>query len=561
MAQQYIFQMERLTKRLDDGRELLSEFWLSFYPGAKIGIIGQNGAGKSTILRIMAGVDKDFEGRTWMDPDAKVGYLQQEPELDASLNVRQNVELGLANLRNLLTEYDQINEEFETIDYEDMDAMDKLLERQAAVQDAIDAADAWDLDRRVDIAMDALRVPDGDSSIEHLSGGEKRRVALCALLLSKPELLLLDEPTNHLDAESVAWLERHLDEYTGTVVFVTHDRYFLDNVAKWILEIDNGRGVPWEGNYSSWLEQKKKKLHKQNKARGKQRTLAKELEWIQMGTKKRSLRNKARVKQYENLLMDIEAGKIAERKLDIAIPNGPRLGETVVRARGLCKGFGDRWLIRDLDFDLPRGGIVGIVGANGAGKTTLFKMISGEETPDQGELTVGQTVQLSYVSQGRDELEADKSVWQNITGGHELLRVGSQEINSRAYVAAFGFRGSKQNQKVGVMSGGERNRVHLARMLQSGGNLILLDEPTNDLDVETLRTLEEALEGFGGCVIAISHDRWFLNRVATHIMAFEGDSNVVWFEGTYDEYEADRKRRHGEDANTPKRIKYKPLAR
>ena len=432
MAQQYIYQMERLTKRLDDGRELLSEFWLSFYPGAKIGIIGANGAGKSTILRIMAGVDKEFEGRTWIDPEAKVGYLQQEPELDATLNVRQNVEMGLAHLRNLLTEYDQINEDFETIDYEDMDAMDRLLERQASVQDAIDAADAWELDRRVDIAMDALRVPDGDSSIEHLSGGEKRRVALCALLLSKPELLLLDEPTNHLDAESVAWLERHLAEYAGTVVFVTHDRYFLDNVAKWILEIDNGRGVPWEGNYSSWLEQKQKKLHKHNKARGKQRTLAKELEWIQMGTKKRSLRNKARVKQYENLLMDIEAGKIAERKLDIAIPNGPRLGETVVRARGLCKGFGDRWLIRDLDFDLPRGGIVGIVGANGAGKTTLFKMISGEETPDQGELMVGQTVQLSYVSQGRDELESDKSVWQNITGGHDLLRVGAQEINSRA---------------------------------------------------------------------------------------------------------------------------------
>ncbi len=561
MAQQYIFQMERLTKRLDDGRELLSNFWLSFYPGAKIGIIGHNGAGKSTILRIMAGVDKDYEGRTWMDPEANVGYLRQEPELDPNLTVRQNVELGLSHLRDLLTEYDKINDEFETIDYEDMDAMDALLARQAEVQDAIDASNAWDLDRHVDIAMDALRVPDGDVSIEHLSGGEKRRVALCALLLSKPELLLLDEPTNHLDAESVAWLERHLDEYPGTVVFVTHDRYFLDNVAKWILEIDNGKGVPWEGNYSSWLDQKQKRLEKQNKARGKQRTLAKELEWIKLGTKKRSLRNKARIKQYDNLLMDIEAGKIAERKLDIAIPSGPRLGDTVVRARGLSKGFGDRWLIRDLDFDLPRGGIVGIVGANGAGKTTLFKMIAGEETPDEGELTVGQTVQLSYVSQGRNELEDHKSVWQNITGGHDLIKVGSQEINSRAYVAAFGFRGSKQSQKVGVMSGGERNRVHLARMLQSGGNLILLDEPTNDLDVETLRTLEEALEGFGGCVIAISHDRWFLNRVATHIMAFEGDSNVVWFEGTYDEYEQDRKRRHGEDANTPKRIKYKPLTR
>jgi energy-dependent translational throttle protein EttA len=561
MAQQYIYQMERLTKRLDDGRELLSNFWLSFYHGAKIGIIGHNGSGKSTILRIMAGVDKEYDGHTWIEPEAKIGYLRQEPELDPNLNVRQNVEMGLSHLRQLLIEYDQINDEFETIDYEDMDAMDALLARQASVQDAIDASDAWELDRRVDIAMDALRVPDGDSSIEHLSGGEMRRVALCALLLSKPELLLLDEPTNHLDTESVAWLERHLAEYEGTVVFVTHDRYFLDNVAKWILEIDNGKGVPWEGNYSSWLGQKQKKLVKQNRARGKQHTLAKELEWIQMGTKKRSLRNKARVKQYENLLMDIESGRIAERKLDIAIPNGPRLGETVVRARGLCKGFGERWLIRDLDFDLPRGGIVGIVGANGAGKTTLFRMIAGDETPDQGELTVGQTVQLSYVSQGRDELVDDQSVWQNISGGHDLMRVGTQEINSRTYVAAFGFRGSKQSQKVGVMSGGERNRVHLARMLQTGGNLILLDEPTNDLDVETLRTLEDALEGFGGCVIAISHDRWFLNRVATHIMAFEGDSKVVWFEGTYDEYEADRRRRYGEDANTPKRLKYKSLTR
>ena len=558
MAQQYIFQMERLTKRLDDGRELLSNFWLSFYHGAKIGIIGHNGAGKSTILRIMAGIDSDYEGRAWLDPEAKVGFLPQEPQLDPNLNVRENVEQGLAHLKSLLTEYDQINEAFETIDYEEMDA---LLERQASVQDAIDASDAWDLDRHVDIAMDALRVPDGDASIEHLSGGEKRRVALCALLLSNPALLLLDEPTNHLDAESVSWLERHLDEYEGTVVFVTHDRYFLDNVAKWILEIDNGKGVPWEGNYSSWLDQKQKMLEKNNRSQNKRRTLAKELDWIQMGTKKRSLRNKARIRQYDELLMDIEYGKMAERRLDIAIPSGPRLGDVVVRARGLGKGFGDRWLVRELDFDLPKGGIVGIVGANGAGKTTLFRMIAGEDTPDEGELMVGQTVQLSYVSQGRDELEGDKSVWQNITGGHELLKVGSQEINSRAYVAAFGFRGSKQNQKVGVLSGGERNRVHLARMLQTGGNLILLDEPTNDLDVETLRTLEDALDGFGGCVIAISHDRWFLNRVATHIMAFEGDSNVVWFEGTYEEYERDRRRRFGEDADTPKRIKYKSLSR
>jgi sulfate-transporting ATPase len=561
MSQKFIFQMERLTKRLDDGRELLSNFWLSFYHGAKIGIIGHNGSGKSTILRLMAGVDQEFEGSTWVEPSAKIGYLEQEPHLDASLNVRGNVEKGLAHIRALLNEYEEINQAFETVDYEDTDAMDVLMERQATVQDAIDLNKAWELDRQVDIAMDALRVPDGDASIEKLSGGEKRRVALCALLLSKPDLLLLDEPTNHLDAASVAWLERHLNEYEGTVVFVTHDRYFLDNVAKWILEIDSGKGVPWEGNYSSWLDQKHKKLGEQNRAASKQKTLARELEWIQMGTKKRSLRNKARVKQYAKLLMDIESGQHEERRLDIAVPSGPRLGEVVVRARNLRKGYGDRVLIEGLDFDLPRGGIVGIIGANGAGKTTLFRMITGEETPDDGELTVGETVKLSYVSQTRGELENDKSVWHNITGGNEMLKVGHSEIRSRAYVAAFGFRGSKQSQPVGSLSGGERNRVHLAKMLQSGGNVILLDEPTNDLDVETLRTLEDALEGFGGCVITISHDRWFLNRVATHILAFEGDSKAVWFEGNYDEYEQDRRRRYGEDANTPTRIKYKSLTR
>lgn len=561
MSQKFIFQMERLTKRLDDGRELLSNFWLSFYHGAKIGIIGHNGAGKSTILRLMAGVDQEYEGRTWIEPTAKVGYLEQEPHLDDSLTVRENVEKGLAHLRALLDEYEEINSSFETIDYEDYDAMDVLMERQAKVQDAIDAANAWDLDRHVDIAMDALRVPDGNAVVHNLSGGEKRRVALCALLLSKPDLLLLDEPTNHLDAESVAWLERHLNEYEGTVVFVTHDRYFLDNVAKWILEIDNGKGVPWEGNYSSWLDQKQKKLVQQNRAASKRKTLARELDWIKMGSQKRSLRNKARIKQYDQLLMDIEAGQHADRRLDIGVPSGPRLGDVVVRARGLRKGYGDRILVEDLDFDLPRGGIVGIIGANGAGKTTLFRMITGEETPDSGELTVGKTVKLSYVSQGRDELENEQSVWHNITGGNEILKVGHSELRSRAYVAAFGFRGSKQSQPVGSLSGGERNRVHLAKMLQSGGNVILLDEPTNDLDVETLRTLEDALEGFGGCVITISHDRWFLNRVATHILAFEGDSKAVWFEGNYDEYEEDRKRRYGEDANTPKRLKYKSLTR
>ena len=561
MARQFIFQMEGVTKRVDDGRELLSNFWLSFYPGAKIGIIGHNGAGKSTILRIMAGIDKDVEGRTWLDPDAKVGFLEQEPKLDPTLNVRGNVEQGLAHLRKLLDDYDQVNEDFATLDYEDPNAMDVLLEKQAALQDAIDAANAWDLDRHIDIAMDALRVPPGDSPIDNLSGGEQRRVALCSLLLSKPELLLLDEPTNHLDAESVAWLERHLAEYQGTVVFVTHDRYFLDNVAKWILEIDNGKGVPWEGNYSSWLEQKEKKLSQQNRAASKRQTLASELEWIRMGAKKRGTRNKARIRQYDQLLLDIEAGAVEGRRLDIAVPSGPRLGELVVRARNLSKGYGERLLIDGLDFDLPRGGIVGVIGANGAGKTTLFRMIAQEEGPTDGELSVGETVKLSYVSQTRDGLDDEQSVWQNITGGHESLWVGKREMNSRAYVSAFGFRGSRQNQKVGSLSGGERNRVHLAKMLQTGGNLILLDEPTNDLDVETLRTLEEALDGFAGCVITISHDRWFLDRVATHILAFEGDSNVVWFEGNYEEYERDRKRRHGEDANTPKRIKYKPLSR
>jgi ATP-binding cassette ChvD family protein len=558
MAKQFIFQMNNLTKRLPDGRELLSNFGLSFYPGAKIGIIGANGAGKSTILKIMAGVDTEFDGNTWKDPSATVGYLQQEPKLDPEKTIKENVEEGLSELRNLLKEFDAVNERFAEVMTDD--EMDALLTKQANLQDAIDAADAWELDRKVEIAMDALRVPEGES-IDNLSGGERRRVALCKLLLSKPDLLLLDEPTNHLDAESVAWLEKHLQTYEGTVIFVTHDRYFLDTVSRWILEIDNGRGVPWEGNYRSWLDQKQKLLHQKKRSLDKQKVLARELDWIRLGRKARQHRNKARIRQYDQLLQGIDEENEHKKRLDIAIPNGPRLGDLVIRARGLQKGFDDRLLIESLDFDLPKGGIVGIIGANGAGKTTLFKMIVGDEKPDSGSLDVGSTVSLSYVSQHRDELEAEKSVWENITGGNELLRVGSRELNSRAYVSAFGFRGSRQNQNVGSLSGGERNRVHLAQLLQRGGNLLLLDEPTNDLDVATLRTLEEALEAFAGCVLVISHDRWFLDRMATHILAFEGDSKVVWFEGNYEEYERDRKMRFGEQANQPKRIRYKPLVR
>ncbi|MEC7983803.1 MAG: energy-dependent translational throttle protein EttA [Myxococcota bacterium] len=559
MAKQFIFQMHNLTKRLDNGRELLSNFGLSFYPGAKIGIIGANGAGKSTILKIMAGIDTEYEGHTWRDPSATIGYLAQEPKLDPDIGVRGNVEKGMAHLRALLDEFDQVNEKFAEV--MDDDQMDALLNRQAELQDAIDAADAWELDRKIEIAMDALRVPDHNSDITKLSGGEKRRVALCSLLLSKPDLLLLDEPTNHLDAESVAWLETHLQEYAGTVIFVTHDRYFLDNVSRWILEIDNGRGVPWEGNYSSWLAQKQKKMEAQKRSLDKRKVLARELEWIQMGRKARKHRNKARIRQYEQLLTGISEEEQHKKRLDIGIPNGPRLGDLVIRARNLQKGFGERLLIEKLDFDIPKGAIVGIIGANGAGKTTLFRMIVGEDTPGDGELTVGSTVRLAYVNQHRDDLKAEGSVWENITGGNELLYVGDRELNSRAYVSAFGFRGARQNQKVGTLSGGERNRVHLAKLLQSGGNVLLLDEPTNDLDVATLRTLEEALEAFAGCAMVISHDRWFLNRMATHILAFEGNSSVVWFEGNYEDYEVDRRRRLGEDAQRPTRIRYKPLER
>ncbi len=560
MARQFIYQMQGLRKILDDGKEVLKGISLSFYPDAKIGIIGHNGAGKSTLMRIMAGVDQDFQGHVWIDPDATVGYLPQEPQLDETKTVRQNIEEGLASWRELLDRFEALSARFaEELSDEEMD---KLIEEQGALQDQIDAAGAWDIDRTVEIAMEALRVPDPDGGVAHLSGGEKRRVALARLLLAKPKLLLLDEPTNHLDTESVAWLERTLREYDGAVLIITHDRYFLDNVTGWILEMVEGKGIPWEGNYSSWLEQKQKQLEKQERQRSAQaKLLARELEWIRMGAKGRRAKNKARITRYEALLEASEQQSRERNRAEIVIPNGPRLGDRVVRAEGLRKAFGDKLLFDDLSFDLPRGGIVGVIGPNGAGKTTLFRMIVGQEEPDAGTLTIGETVKLAYVDQHRDDLDDEKSVWENISGGHDVMVVGGQEINSRAYTSAFGFKGALQSQKVGTLSGGERNRVHLAKLLQRGGNLLLLDEPSNDLDVATLRALEDALQRFAGCAVVISHDRWFLDRIATHILAFEGNSEVVWFEGNYEAYERDRRRRLGQDADQPRRIKYKPLGR
>ena len=557
MGKQFVYNMQGLKKVVGNGKTILDGIWLSFYPGAKIGIIGANGAGKSTLIKIMAGLDDEFEGEAWLDPSATVGYLAQEPELDESLNVRDNIELGVQNLRDLLNEFEAINEKFAD---EDAD-FDALCAEQARLQDKIDAADAWEIDRTVEIAMDALRVPDGDSAVTHLSGGEKRRVALCKLLLSQPDLLLLDEPTNHLDAESVAWLERTLREYTGCVITITHDRYFLDNVTEWILELENGKGIPWHANYSDWLEQKQKKMAEAKKGDArKQRALAQELEWIRSSQKARQTKSKARYRQFEALEGSIETRR-QERKADISIPPGPRLGTTVIRAEGINKGYGERLLIEDLSFEIPRGAIVGIVGPNGAGKTTLFKMITGQDTPDSGSMVIGETVRLAYVDQHRQDLKDDVSVWENISGGHHVLRVGDHEINSRAYVNAFGFRGPSQQQTVGTLSGGERNRAHLARLLQDGGNVLLLDEPSNDLDVATIRSLEEAVANFSGVTLVISHDRWFLDRLATHILAFEGDSQVLWFEGNYQDYEKDRRKRLGADADQPKRIKYRPLRR
>jgi len=560
MARQFIYQMQDLKKVLDNGTMILKGISLSFFPGAKIGVIGPNGSGKSTLLKIMAGVDDQVQGHTWVDPSAKVGYLEQEPELDPEKTVRGNIEDAVAETRQLLADFETVSARFaeELTD----DEMDKVIEKQSALQDKIDAVNAWDIDRQVEIAMDALRVPPADQDVTTLSGGERRRVALCKLLLAKPDLLLLDEPTNHLDAESVAWLERFLHDYEGTVVCITHDRYFLDNVAGWILEMDSGKGIPFEGNYSGWLEQKEKRLEQQSKQSERRKALAKELEWVKLGQGKRNARSKARLNRYEELLQQIDDdGSSNTTTLDIALPPGPRLGDVVVSAKGVSKAYGDKLLYDNLTFDLPRGGIVGIVGPNGAGKTTLFKMISGSDTPDAGDLKVGETVKLAYVDQLRDDLDPEKSVWENISGGHMVMKVGKKEMNSRAYASAFGFKGSRQQQAVGTLSGGERNRVHLAKLLQSGGNVILLDEPSNDLDVGTLRALEEALLSFAGCVVVISHDRWFLDRIATHILAFEGNSEVVWFEGNYQDYERDRKKRLGQDADQPRRIKYRPLAR
>jgi energy-dependent translational throttle protein EttA len=558
MPPQFIYTMKGLGKVHPPDHVVLKDIWLSFLPGAKIGVLGLNGAGKSTLLRIMAGEDRSFLGEAFQAEGTTVGFLQQEPRLDLSKNVLGNVEEGVAGVRALLNRYDEINAKFG----EDLSAeeMDKVLEEQGKVQDRIEAANGWDLDSRVELAMDALRLPPADADVQTLSGGERRRVALCRLLLRSPDLLLLDEPTNHLDAESVAWLEQFLKGYPGTVVAVTHDRYFLDNVAGWILELDRGSGIPWEGNYSSWLDQKQNRLAQEEKQETKrQRTLQRELEWIRMSPRARQAKGKARLNAYEDLLREDTAQKIDQ--VEIYIPPGPRLGDIVVEARGLRKAYGDQLLMEDVSFTLPRGGIVGVIGPNGAGKTTLFKMITGHETPDAGTLRLGETVQVGHVDQSRDALGADKTVWEEITGGADEVELGKRAVASRAYVSWFNFKGRDQQRKVGSLSGGERNRVHLAKLLKRGANLLLLDEPTNDLDVDTLRALEEALLSFAGCAVVISHDRWFLDRLATHMLAFEGDSKVVWFEGNYQDYEADRHRRLGAEADQPHRIKYRKLTR
>lgn len=555
---QYIFVMQNLTKVFPGGKELFKGITLSFFPGAKIGVLGVNGAGKSTLLKIMAGVDKEFNGEAWPAEGVKIGYLEQEPQLDPSKNVIENIMDGLGETRDLLKEFEEISMKFaEPMSDDEMNA---LIEKQAELQEKIDACNGWDFERTVEIAMDALRCPPKDADVTKLSGGEKRRVALCRLLLQQPDMLLLDEPTNHLDAESVAWLEKYLKDYKGTVVMVTHDRYFLDNVTGWILELDRGQGIPYEGNYSSWLEQKQKRLEQEAREESaRQKTLANELEWIRKNPKARQAKSKARINAYEELLGEATKDKLSQAHINI--PMTERLGDLVIEANNISKGFGDKLLIENLSFKIPKGAIVGIIGPNGAGKTTLFKMITGQEQPDSGTIRIGETVDLGYVDQTRDELSADKTVWEEISDGLDIIELGKKQMPSRAYVGQFNFKGADQQKKVGQLSGGERNRVHLAKMLRKGANVIMLDEPTNDLDVDTLRSLEEGIMAYPGCVLVTSHDRWFLDRLATHILAYEGDSQVVWFEGNFEEYEKDKKRRLGEDACNPHAIHYKPLIR
>lgn len=555
-----IFSMEKVSKIYPPKKTVLKDIYLSFFYGAKIGVLGLNGSGKSSLLKIIAGIDKDYQGEVVASKEYSVGLLEQEPELDPEKTVKQVVEEGVAETVNLLKEFEEINEKFadpEVLD--NPDKMNDLIEQQSKVQEKLDHANAWELDSRLEQAMDALRTPPADSPVKNLSGGEKRRVALCRLLLQEPDVLLLDEPTNHLDAESVHWLEHHLQQYKGTVIAVTHDRYFLDNVAGWILELDRGEGIPWKGNYSSWLDQKQKRLAQEEKSESKrQKTLQRELEWVRMAPKARQAKSKARLSSYEKMLG--EEGKDKEQNLELFIPPGPRLGSKVIEAKGVAKAYGDKLLYEDLNFSLPQGGIVGIIGPNGAGKTTLFKLITGKEEPDAGTFEVGETVKISYVDQEHNNLDPNKSVWENISEGNEWIQLGKNKINSRAYVSKFNFAGADQEKKVGVLSGGERNRVHLAMSIKQEANLLLLDEPTNDLDVNTLRALEEGLENFAGCAVIISHDRWFLDRICTHILAFEGDSQVYWFEGNFSDYEENRKKRLGDDA-IPKRIKYKKLTR
>ena len=557
MSKKYIYQISNLTKKIGK-HEVLKDIWLAFYPGAKIGVLGRNGAGKSTLLKIMAGLDKEFDGEARLTDGFTVGMLAQEPQLNPEKDVQGNVEEAVASTRAMLKEFEEIGEKYAEV-ADDPDAMEKLMNRQAALQDKIDASNAWELDRQIEIAMDAMNLPPGDADVTKLSGGERRRVAMCKILLEKPDLLLLDEPTNHLDAESVAWLERHLAEYPGTIVAVTHDRYFLDNVAGWILELDRGEGIPWEGNYTSWLDQKQKRLEtEERKESARQRSLKKELEWVRMSPKARQSKSKARVKAYE----EMAAEKFEDRpdELEIQIPPGPRLGDMVIEASGLSKSYGDRVIMENVNFRLPPGGIVGIIGPNGAGKTTLLRMLMNQETPDTGELKVGSTVELGYVDQSRDDLVADNTVYQEISGGHDTLEMGGRSMNSRAYVARFNFQGTDQQKKVGVLSGGERNRVHLAKLLRRGSNVLLLDEPTNDIDVDTLRALEEAVANFAGCAVVVSHDRWFLDRLATHILAFEGDGYVHWCDGNFETYERERRERLGVDAvHQPHRFRYKKL--